>query len=83
MLHKQDLLMHFTSEQESLQSLVIRKSFKSMILRNGVELPKLSLEDRIERSKHRYKRADDKLLNILYLGRIDKKKGINCNHNDY
>ena len=76
LLHKQDLLMHFTSEQESLQSLVVRKSFKSMILRNGVELPKLSLEDRLERSKNHYKRSDDKLLNILYLGRIDKKKGI-------
>ena len=68
--------MHFTSKEEKTQSVRIRENFKNIVLRNGVEDPKLSLANRTQRINQHYKGAKGRPIKILYLGRLDQKKNI-------
>jgi len=67
---------HFTSKQEMEQSPVLTKRQKFFISANGVEAPTQSLAELEKMVPVRYADFDDRAVQILYLGRLDPKKGI-------
>jgi glycosyltransferase involved in cell wall biosynthesis len=67
---------HFTSKQEMEQSEIFGKVKQSFISANGVDLPKYSFKVLEEMVMDRYQDFDDREIRILYLGRLDPKKGI-------
>jgi len=60
-----DAVLHFTSNQEAAESVKKIKNIKHIIVPNGVFVP----------SKLQDKKVSEKV-NLLFLGRIDRKKGL-------
>ena len=69
-------MLYFTSKQEKQQSYDLNDNIRKIVIRNGIDTPKLSYKRRISKIRKRYNKLDTDTLQILYLGRIDPKKGI-------
>jgi len=61
------VLMHVTSEEEKAESLEKIPNASALILRNGIDIPKLNRATRVHRGP---------VLRLLYIGRLHPIKGI-------